>query len=225
VVSVITEKTAIDIYLNEISKIPLLTKEEELQITNAIVFYTKKLNNIQKQLKKSSNGNKKNLLKKKEEFIKELQNYKKKMVRGNCRLVISIARKYQNININLSDLIEEGNLGLLKAIDRFDPSKGFRFSTFAIWWIKQSILKSIKDKANIIRIPIHIDKEINKFKKITNEFTKKYGYEPTLDEIVDLVDINRNKLRLLANIPKEFISINLKIGNSDKEIGDLIALS
>lgn len=218
------EKSAIDLYLEEISKIPLMTREEELLLANQIASLSDEKCLLDEELKNSSQNDivKHELEKKIVKTTASLDRAKHKMIRGNCRLVVNIAKRYRNSFLSLADLIEEGNLGLLKAVDRFDPRRGFRFSTFAIWWIKQSIIKSIKDKGSTIRIPIHIDKDISKFKKVISDFTSKNYREPSLQELIKITRFTKKKIGFLLNVPGDFVSIDKKIGDSSKDLSEIL---
>src|SRR3990167_4144601 len=120
---------------------------------------------------------------------------REKMIRANLRLVISIAKRYVNLGIPLSDLIEEGNIGLMKAVDKFDPHRGFRFSTYAAWWIKQSVSRAIIDQGKMIRIPVYMNEEMFKCKKVTDELTHKLKRKPRLGEIAKKMRVSIEKVR------------------------------
>jgi RNA polymerase primary sigma factor len=121
-----------------------------------------------------------------------------KLAQGNLRLVIRTAKQYRDRGLSFEDLIQEGNLGLLKAVERFDPERGFRFSTYAIWWIRQSIVKAIGDKAKLIKIPIQVEKESWRAKKAAEELRQKLGREPTIDELAERSSVPAYRLRLFS---------------------------
>lgn len=220
----IKEKSAIDLYLEDISKIPLLKKDEEFKLATEICHLREKQSALKKKLKlkETKPAERQKLRKKIEKVSADYETHKNKMVRRNCRLVINIAKKYKNNFLSLIDLIEEGNIGLLRAVEKFDPAKGFRFSTFAIWWIKQAIISSIKDKSSIIRIPKHVEKELNKYNKVYNRFIIKHGRAPTSTEIAERCNISKEKISSLLITPNDFISIDKQIGDSNKEISELL---
>ena len=139
------------IYLNEISKYPVLTREEEATLSQGI--------------EKGCNES------------------KETMIKCNLRLVVSIAKKYINRGMNLVDLVEEGNIGLLKAVEKFDYTKGFKFSTYATWWIRQAIERAIINQCRMVRIPVHMSENISKVMKTQNELQQKFGREPTIHEL------------------------------------------
>ncbi len=131
-----------------------------------------------------------------------------KLAQGNLRLVIRTAKQYRDRGLSFEDLIQEGNLGLLKAIQRFDPERGFRFSTYAIWWIRQSIVKAIGDKAKLIKIPIQVEQEIGRAKKAAEELRQELGREPTLDELAERSSVPAYRLRLINNVSQDHLSLD-----------------
>ncbi len=174
------------IYLKEIGKIATLKSEEEIIVTRTIK-------------KGGPEGDK----------------AKRKLVQANLRLVVSIAKRYASNNIQLLDLIQEGNLGLMRAADKFDPSKGYKFSTFATWWIRQAISRSIADKSRTIRIPVHMIESASKLRKVVSEATNKLGRAPTDEEIMGIMDISAEKLHEIQNLQMKTISIQSKVGGQD----------
>lgn len=180
-------------YLKEIGKIPLLTKEEEVELAVKI--------------------------EKGDEAAKEA------MANANLRLVVSVAKRYApGSNMALLDLIQEGNIGLLKAVEKFDYHKGFKFSTYAIWWIKQSISRAISDQGRTIRIPVHIKEQMNKITKISRKFLAETGREPTTEELADLTHMPHDRMEKIVKLYKDTISLDTPIGEEeDSVIMDFIA--
>lgn len=183
---------SVKMYLKEIGKIPLLSKEEELELA-----------------KKVSEG---------DEFAKQ------KLVESNLRLVVSIARKYLKKGMPILDLIQEGTLGLIKAAEKFDYTKGFKFSTYATWWIRQGITRAIADQARTIRVPVHMVEKINKLSNVSMTLSKKLGREPKPEEIAKEMDMPVSKVVEVINISQKPKSIESTIGKEDDtELEEVIA--
>ncbi len=182
-------------YLKEIGKVPLLTAEEEIAIA--------------KQLESGT--------------PEEREVAKKKLAEANLRLVVSIAKRYVGRGMLFLDLIQEGNLGLIKAVEKFDYTKGFKFSTYATWWIRQAITRAIADQARTIRIPVHMVETINKLIRVSRQLLQEYGREPTPEEIAKEMGISESKVREIIKIAQEPVSLETPIGEEeDSHLGDFI---
>ncbi|MFP4177419.1 MAG: RNA polymerase sigma factor RpoD [Acholeplasmataceae bacterium] len=210
-------------YLKEIGQIPLLTQEQEREYAMQVSSgrYAKE------QLAEIEAGT----LDVKDADIKELkqtiaraQRAKNKLVEANYRLVVSIAKRYVGRGLLFLDLIQEGNMGLMRAVDKFDYEKGFKFSTYATWWIRQAITRAVADQARTIRIPVHMVETINKMIRIQRQLIQDYGREPTVQEIADKMSIAPEKVQNIQRIAKEPISLEAHVGEEeDSSLGDFIS--
>ena len=203
------------LYLKQISKIKLLTIDEEKEIGKQIILSKRRL----EKLKNDESVTEEEI----NNLMDELKAVKNRMIKANLRLVVSIAKKYQYRGLSLLDLIDEGNIGLIEAVERFDYTKGCRFSTYGTWWIKQAIIKSLANKGRTIRLPIHMLNTIKKCYLVAKQLTKEYGREPDYKEISDYVNMTPEKVEEVMRYSNETCSLDSIIdeGTATK-LGDFL---
>ena len=245
------EGVAIDdpvkVYLKEIGRVPLLTPDEEIKLALAIqegnkavetkkekfapvleVEQNKKLsirdrNEAMNAVLDTYSAAQREELKTLDKLISQGDRAKQRLSEANLRLVVSIAKRYVGRGMQFLDLIQEGNLGLIKAVEKFDHTKGFKFSTYATWWIRQAITRAIADQARTIRIPVHMVETINKVKKVSSQLLHQNGHEPTADEISEALDMPVEKVREIMRVAQEPVSLETPIGEEeDSHLGDFI---
>jgi len=210
-------------YLKEIGQIPLLNHEDEQK-------YAIRVSNG-RYAKEQLEAYEANTIELSDEDLEELRNTleiaqwaKNKLVEANYRLVVSIAKRYVGRGLLFLDLIQEGNMGLMRAVDKFDYEKGFKFSTYATWWIRQAITRAVADQARTIRIPVHMVETINKMIRIQRQLIQDFGREPTIDEIAEKMGITAEKVQNIQRIAKEPISLEAHVGEEeDSSLGDFIS--
>jgi len=218
-------------YLREIGRVPLLTREQEIifgkqvqqmmTLLDAKAELTKKLQrdptpeewaeNVQKPAKEV------------QETVHHGKRAKQKMIEANLRLVVAIAKKYQKRNMEFLDLIQEGTLGLERGVEKFDPMRGYKFSTYAYWWIRQAITRAIAQQARTIRLPIHITEKLNKIKKVQRELAQRLGRSPSPTEIAKELELEPAQIREYLNMARQPVSLDIRVGdNQDTELQELL---
>lgn len=210
-------------YLKEIGQIPLLNIEEEKKY--AVMVAEGQI--AKEQLEMHENGTitlSNSDLQQIKDAVGKSQLAKNKLVEANFRLVVSIAKKYTNRGLLFLDLIQEGNMGLMRAVDKFNHEKGFKFSTYATWWIRQAITRAVADQARTIRIPVHMVETINKMIRIQRQLVQELGREPRVEEIAEKMGISADKVQNIQRISKEPISLEAHVGEEeDSSLGDFIS--
>ena len=198
-------------YLKEIARTPLLKPEEEVKLANQIQAMLPLVN--QEEL----TAEEKNI-------VRVGQKAKQRMVQANLRLVVSIAKKYQNRGLSMLDLIQEGSIGLMRASEKFDAGKGYKFSTYSYWWIRQAMTRAIANHARTIRLPIHITQDLNKIKKANRQLSQKLGRKPTETEVATELDMDLKKIRALAQSARitRPMSLNATIDENNTELGQIL---
>ncbi len=209
------ESDPLAFYLKQISRYPLLTVDDEQEIGRAI-------RDLQAEIEvlPGKNGTTSPHLHKKEE---ELRLLKTRMINSNLRLVVSIAKKYQHRGLSLLDLIDEGNIGLIEAVERFDYRKGCRFSTYGTWWIRQAIIKSLADKARVIRIPVHMLNTIKKCFFVSKHLTQELGRDPETEEISTYMNVPSERVQEIQRLSQDTTSLDVPIDDdSYTRLADMI---
>ena len=218
-------------YLHEIGRVPLLTHEQEIVYGKQV---QKMMPLIEQRDRLAENlGREPSLIEwmnsvklNAEEFNRILQfgnRAKKKMIEANLRLVVAIAKKYQKRNMEFLDLIQEGSLGLERGVEKFDPTKGYKFSTYAYWWIRQAITRAIAQQSRTIRLPIHITEKLNKIKKTQRELAQTLGRNATPAEIAQILEIEPSQIREYLSMARQPISLDVRVGdNQDTELSELL---
>ena len=216
-------------YLKEIGKVPLLSADEEIELAQNMedgAVAIEKINVLKGRLDGASEEEKAEI----KEEIKTLQrdvdkgaDAKKRLAEANLRLVVSIAKRYVGRGMLFLDLIQEGNLGLIKAVEKFDYKKGYKFSTYATWWIRQAITRAIADQARTIRIPVHMVETINKLIRVSRQLLQELGREPSPEEIAKEMNMPVERVREILKISQEPVSLETPIGEEeDSHLGDFI---
>ena len=209
----------VKMYLKEIGKVNLLTPEEELSLAKRMADGETAKEQLEEIGEEIDEDTKKQI----DLLIADGEKAKKSLAEANLRLVVSIAKRYVGRGMLFLDLIQEGNLGLIKAVDKFDYTKGYKFSTYATWWIRQAITRAIADQARTIRIPVHMVETINKLVRVSRQLVQEIGREPTPEELAKELNMPVDKVREISKISQEPVSLETPIGEEeDSHLGDFI---
>jgi RNA polymerase primary sigma factor len=213
---------SVRVYLRQIGKVALLNAEQEVDLAKRIeagLYAAERVRRAEDVAEKLSPQLRRELCR----IVRDGQRAKNRLVEANLRLVVSLAKRYTSRGMPLLDLIQEGNLGLIHAVEKFDYTKGFKFSTYAIWWVRQGITRAVADQARTIGIPVHMDVVINKLGRIRRKLLEDLGREPTLEELAKEMDTTLGKVRELQHYAREPLSLDQIIGEEgDSPLGDFI---
>ena len=208
-------------YLKEIGKVPLLTGPQEVTLAKRIEAGVQAAERLEAE---ADQGMSEEQLANEQAIVEDGELAKRHLTEANLRLVVSIAKRYVGRGMALLDLVQEGNLGLIRAVEKFDYTKGFKFSTYATWWIRQAITRAIADQARTIRIPVHMVETMNKVLRVQRQMLQELGREPTVEEVAQKVDMSPDKVREIQRISLEPLSLETPVGEEDDSyLGDFVA--
>jgi len=213
------ERDLVGVYLHEISKTPLLDAAAEVDLASAIEagLYAEHLLEADKLPRKLDAEELKRL-------VAEGEDAKDRFIRANLRLVVSIARRYVRSGMPMLDLIQEGNTGLVRAVEKFDYLRGYKFSTYATWWIRQAISRAIAQQERTVRLPVHLVEDVNRMRNVARQLTREHGSEPEPEQIAVAMDVTVERVRELKRWSQDTVSLDTPVGDDgDTNLGDLVA--
>jgi RNA polymerase primary sigma factor len=209
----------VHMYLREIGKVPLLTKEEEVALAQAMERGKEAAEEL-KRARKLPKGRRREL----ERLVREGEKAKERLIVSNLRLVVSIAKRYTNRGLSFLDLIQEGNMGLIRAVEKFDWRKGYKFSTYATWWIRQAITRAIADQSRTIRVPVHTIETLQELYRLRRDYIQAHGSPPSYEELAELLGISVSRLKMIERAASRTSSLERPISDDEDEtLGDFIA--
>ena len=215
---------SVRVYLKEIGRVPLLTGPDEVRLAKRmeaglVAVDELAVLNAEGRLEELDFASRRKL----QRSVRDGDRARQQLIQANLRLVVSIAKRYVGRGMQLLDLVQEGNLGLMRAVQKFDHSKGFKFSTYATWWIRQAISRAIADQARTIRIPVHMVETINRVRRTQRDMLQKLEREPTIEELASEVDLTIEKVREILQISLDPVSLEAPVGEDDSQLGDFLA--
>ena len=219
------ERDLVGVYLHEISKTPLLDAAQEVDLAKAIEagLYAERLLDPEEKLEGATvpEGVTEAELRR---LVAEGEDAKDRFIRANLRLVVSIARRYVRSGMPMLDLIQEGNTGLVRAVEKFDYLRGYKFSTYATWWIRQAISRAIAQQERTVRLPVHLVEDVNRMRNVARQLTREYGNEPEPEQIAVAMDVPTERVRELMRWSQDTVSLDTPVGDDgDTNLGDLVA--
>lgn len=209
---------SIALYLKEISRIPLLSAEEEVHLAKAIERGKKAVVRLSQAHSQTSGLSRDRL----RSEVRRGKEARRKLIEANFRLVVSIAKKYIGHGVSFMDLIQEGNIGLIRAVEKFDYRKGFKFSTYAVWWIRQSLARALADKGRTIRLPVHIAERLHRVQRAERRFVLKYARDPTHEELAEELGLTVEEVEIVRGELPGTVSLHAPVGDDEAELGDFL---
>ena len=215
----ISADDSVGLYLKEMSRVPLLSLEEEVQLAQCI----EQAHLAKKELSRQNGRCAAKRHNELDALVQQGIQAREHLIKANTRLVVSIAKKYMGQGVPFSDLIQEGNLGLMKAVEKFDYRRGYKFSTYATWWIRQAITRALADQGRTIRVPVHMSDRIRKLHQVSRQLEQVWGRKPTPEELAEEMDLEASKVRWMLRVSRHPVSLERPVGEEeDSELGNFI---